>query len=411
MKRVKLLLIAPTFYPTHGGAELRFFRYLPFLKNNGVDVHVISGTPKRKKFTAADETAEWRKSSNSKLISKEKIQGAQVYKYKLPERNGTKRLAILLDQTIKHCQLEKTCPSIIHIISPISTKLITRLEKLKALDVSIVFSYCLAHSFSDIYLIRYWQKKQIRKVYKFYDQIITASDVLKDFVLDIDPNANVKIIPNGIDAEKFSPLSNREEKLILRKKLKLPTDGIYITLVGAIHPRKGTDLLVNAWSKLINEYVNLHLLLIGPRYDQTREELKDFKQNIEASILRSNRHENIHFIGQINNVDEYLKASDMFVYPSAKEGMPNAVLEAMACGLPTLLTPFIGLSQDFGEPSSEYLIAERNETDIAKNIKAMLDDESLFEGLSKRSRAWIENTMDLNTSVRAHVIAYNLLIK
>lgn len=409
MKRVKLLLVAPAFYPTHGGAELRFFRYLPLLHECGIDVQVICGTPKHKKFTVEDMQASWRNHADGELISSLNIAHAQIYKFKLPEKNSAKRMRVLLDKTIAHCLDENYKPDVIQFISPISPKLISRLKILKNMGIATVFSYCLAHSFSSNPLVKAFQKYQVRRVYKNYDEIIVASKVLHNLVSDISPAAHINIIPNGIDAEKFSPVKTNAEKIIIRKILMLPTDATLIVLVGALHPRKGTHLLVEAWSKLVNKHQDLHLILIGPRYDQTRDELKEFKLQMQECIQKSGFQDHVHFIGSVKNVDEYLKAADLFVFPSKKEGMPNAVLEAMAVGLPTILTPFVGLSEDFGVAGKHYLLADRNSSALALAIQSLLEDKNKRDKLSNNAREWIMNTADLHHSVQRHVQIYSSL--
>ena len=80
MKYTKLLLVSPAFYPTHGGAGLRFFRYLPLLAKNLVSVDVICGTPKLKKFTREDHQSEWKNAKVGELISTDKISDASIFK-------------------------------------------------------------------------------------------------------------------------------------------------------------------------------------------------------------------------------------------------------------------------------------------------------------------------------------------
>jgi glycosyltransferase involved in cell wall biosynthesis len=411
LKRVKLLLVAPAFYPTHGGAELRFFRYLPRLHECGVDVQVICGTPKYKKFTAEDLQASWRNRASGELISSSKVEHAQIDKFKLPEKNSVKRMRVLLDQTIAHCHNNKSKPEVIQFISPISPKLIGRLKVLKSMGIAFVFSYCLAHSFSSNRLIKAFQKYQVRRVYKNYDQIIVASKVLHDLVIDIFPAAKLNIIPNGIDTEKFSPIKTMADRTTIRKKLGLPDQATLIMSVGAVHPRKGTHLLVEAWSRLVDKHQSAHLILIGPRYDQTREELKEFKKHMHECIQNSGFQENIHFLGSVKNVDEYLKAADIFVFASKKEGMPNAVLEAMAVGLATVLVPFVGLSEDFGVAGEHYLLADRDSKSIASAIQSILEDQNKQGDLSRNARDWIINTTDLYDSVQQHATLYRSLTK
>ena len=386
-------------------------RYLPLLKANGIDVTVITGTPKRKKFTQLDYTADWRTQVDGTLVSNQKINSSNLLQYKLPETNAVARSRILLDKVIEYCDQVDSKPNVIQILSPVPIRAVEKIRKIKSMGVPIVFSYALAHEFSNNLIVNWFQRQKVRSVYKHFDCIIAASTVLKKMVKQIHPGARVEVIPNGVDTNKFSPVRNKEEIGRLRVKLGLPKDSTIICSVGAIHPRKGTDLLVKAWSRLVGEIDDLHLLLIGPRYEQQHQELIAFKKDIESVIERTGRNNNIHFVGQVENVDEYLKASNLFVFPSKKEGMPNAVLEAMATGLPTILTPFIGLSRELGAVGREYLLVERVEDSISTGILTILKDNKKQATLSQHAREWIHSTMDLNISVGRYSSVYNSLAR
>lgn len=369
-------------------------------------MQVICGTPKFKKFTAEDMHASWRTLADGELISNAEVENARIYKFKLPEKKSVKRLRVLLDRTICHCQDNDNKPDVIHLISPVSTRLISRLKIIKQMGIKIVFSYCLAHTFSKYSLVKAVQKYQINRVYKNYDDIIVASRVLCNLVQEISQSAKIHIIPNGVDTNKFTPVKTDAEKNEIRTQLKLPGDATLVVLVGAVHPRKGTHLLIEAWSKLVDQYQDLHLVLIGPRYDQSREELNKFKLQIEEFIQQSGFPENVHFTGSTRNVSEYLRSADIFVFPSKKEGMPNAVLEAMAVGLPVVLTPFVGLSDDFGKADEHYLLADRNSEAIASAVKAILDDQHKKNTLSDNARKWIVGSTSLHESVQQHANIY-----
>ena len=401
--------MASSFFPTHGGAELRFLRYLPLLQEYGVDVEVVTGTPKLKKFSQQDYSADWRKTKIGELIAVTEIESVQMRQYRLPETGSAKRSQILLDQVIARCENNQVKPDVIQLLLPLPNKAISQLKKIKATAIPVVFSYAIAHTFSNNAIAAKVQRWKIRRVYDHYDCIITASSVLKDLVVDISSNIRIEIIPNGVDTAKFSPIANQDEKESIRKKLGLPKSVTIIALVGAIHPRKGTDLLISAWSQQIKSNKNLHLLLIGPRFDQTRVELRGFKEKIEQLIASSEFSDNVHFVGQAQGVNDYLKASDVFVFPSEKEGMPNAVLEAMATGLPTVLTPFVGLSKDFGEAGREYVLVDRSVDAISSAIQSVLENESLLVALGNNARDWVVKTMNLKTSVRMYADLYHSL--
>ena len=402
LKKIKLLLIAPSFYPVHGGAGLRFYRYLPYFYENDIETTVICGTPKTKKFTDEDRHADWLQLQDGTLVADEVVEKAKVLKYKIPGSGAKKRCKFLLDKAIELCADQHLRPDIVHIIAPMPYAVTKQLKEIKKLGVKLIYSHTIAKKFSTKVFVKLMQKWTIKQVLKQYDHIIVQSQVLKELISETNPDSTISVIPNGVDIEKFSPVKNQQEKNYLRTSLGLPLDATIITLVGAIHPRKGTDLLVEAWSQLVKQYPQLNLVLIGPRYDQTREELLEFKEKIEQAIDQSGRKSNIYFLGELKQVDLYLKASDMFVFPSEREGMPNAVLEAMATGLPIVLTPFMGLSDELGIASEQYLLAERSCNSLREKILNLIEDKNLRESLSIKAREWIVNNMQINRNAEQY---------
>jgi glycosyltransferase involved in cell wall biosynthesis len=137
--------------------------------------------------------------------------------------------------------------------------------------------------------------------------------------------SNILCVQNGIDTDVFFP-SPKNEKENLRKRLNLPA-GVRI-FISSGHLSKGKDplFLIRNWAECLNGHRDVQLVFIGD--GKLREECEKECKNIE----------NIHIIGRINNVVDYLRASDYFISSSHSEGLPNAVLEALACGLPVLLS-------------------------------------------------------------------------
>jgi glycosyltransferase involved in cell wall biosynthesis len=117
----------------------------------------------------------------------------------------------------------------------------------------------------------------------------------------------------------------------------------------------------------------------------------------------------VHFVGLADDVESYLNGSDLFVLPSQREGMPNSVIEAMACGTPVVITPFLGLSDDLGTAGKQYLLAGFDAHSLAATIATVLEDPSLRDSLSKQGRAWIETTMDLQDSLDRYANLYHEL--
>jgi len=135
----------------------------------------------------------------------------------------------------------------------------------------------------------------------------------------------VKTIENGVDTELYKPVST-EEKLVLRKLLSLPDQASLWVSSGDLTDRKDPLFLINAWKLAFSKDHAQHLVFIGngPLEAECRIAAKDYP--------------NIHIVGRVDNVVQYLQSCDYFLSASKAEGLPNAVIEAMACGLPIVLS-------------------------------------------------------------------------
>ena len=131
-------------------------------------------------------------------------------------------------------------------------------------------------------------------------------------------------IQNGVNVSKFTRPSD-EEKIVMREKLGLPKDKIILVYAGQFIARKDQRFLLELFEeeRALDDYV---LLLLGDGADYA--ELKE-KYGALGNVI---------MIGSVNNVNEYLQASDIYIASSKSEGLPNGVLEAMATGLPVILS-------------------------------------------------------------------------
>jgi glycosyltransferase involved in cell wall biosynthesis len=104
--------------------------------------------------------------------------------------------------------------------------------------------------------------------------------------------------------------------------------------------------------------------------------------------VNSPKPERITFTGKIENVEDYLRAADVFVLPSRREGFANVVAEAMASGLPCVLTPYQGLPEEFGIPGQEFLLSSYEPEKLAASIVMPLEDQSMRTSLGLAARSW-----------------------
>jgi len=134
------------------------------------------------------------------------------------------------------------------------------------------------------------------------------------------------VIQNGVDASTYRPAEDEEEKHALRAQLDLPKDCPIFVSVGFMIPRKDPLCVIEGFAQSDQAQDGVLLMLgDGPMLDKSRQ----VAQTTGADI---------RLPGFVDNVEMYLRASDYFVSGSHSEGLPNTVMEALACGLPAVLS-------------------------------------------------------------------------
>lgn len=409
-KNIELCLASPVLYPPRGGAEIRFTSYLSGLGKRGINVRLLTGTPKAKKITDQDKARDWFRAPPGSLITNEPLNGVPVDQVRLPDRSGWKRVTIFNRALLNHCRLAQPRPDIVQLIEPLSPLALPWLYRLKTLGVARSFAYTLPYELPAKGFRKVLRQNALRLLYSQLDCVITGSEATRAHAFSLGLRTRTEVIPNGVNLQRFKPVT-KEEKKNLRASLGLGGVARMITSVGSIIPRKGTDLLLESWAVLARRFPDLHFVLVGPRTDESDPKLRAFHEKLVGLVNRSGAADQVHFTGRVENVESYLQASDMFVFASEREGMANVVLEAMASGVPVVLTPHIGLPPDFGEPSHQYLLAERHSESFAAAVSALLDDEKRHNDLAQNGRKWVERSMDLDSVLDHYADLYHELAK
>jgi glycosyltransferase involved in cell wall biosynthesis len=142
----------------------------------------------------------------------------------------------------------------------------------------------------------------------------------------------IKQITNFVDTERFYPI-NDQERHILKTALSIDRN-VVINFTGRIVERKGVDILVNAFAESMELMPSSILIIVGAGPDE------DKIKNMASKLGINNK---IRFFGHSREVIKYYHAADIYVLPSYAEGMPNSLLEAMACGLPIIASKIGGV--------------------------------------------------------------------
>lgn len=209
----------------------------------------------------------------------------------------------------------------------------------------------------------------IKLIWKKSSAVISVSEGLKELANVANPNQKIGVIYNGIDVNHFKPqeFSQQKEKFII-------TPG-----ASRLASRKGLNYLIEAVHILSQNYPNLYLKIMGDGAERSiLEELVD-KLNIGDKI---------EFMGQIpkEKTSPYYQEASVFVLPSLNEGMSNAMLEALASGLPILATDTGGSKELIREGENGFIIKMKDSQDIAEKIEKLIKDLELRRKMGENSR-------------------------
>lgn len=231
------------------------------------------------------------------------------------------------------------------------------------------------------------------------------------------------VLPNGVDLDRFAPpgagLGGASGRRALRERLGLPPDKKIVVYVGSIIRRKGVDILVEAWREVAAADPSAHLVLVGEfelratfRDPGLREDHGSFTKEFEAALsglADDGAGGSVVMTGNVDNVIDYLRASDVFVFPSLREGLPNAVLEGMACGLPCVVAPFAGIPDDgeeFGDDGTHFVRASHRPEVLAEKLVGTLADTGAREAMGAAARLHVEATQNMGGTLDRFAAAY-----
>ena len=210
------------------------------------------------------------------------------------------------------------------------------------------------------------RRPQIRFALARADRLIAVAGTLAAdaATLGIAPE-RVRVIPNGVDPELFRPLPRGAA----RRALGLPESGPLVVSVGALSPRKGFHLLVEAAARLADRFPDLRLAIVGGAGGEG-----DMGAELAAQAARLGVAERVAFPGAVRREDlaAWYSAADLFVLASAHEGCPNVVLEALACGTPVVASAVGDVPRLLADPDTGVVLDRLDPPALAAAIGAAL---------------------------------------
>ena len=226
---------------------------------------------------------------------------------------------------------------------------------------------------SDVYLPNGFLRITRGVVLRNANAILALTEDMREKMREI-TTREIFVIPNGIDLEEF--------KGVLIKPDEYST-GKTILFVGSLYPIKGVEYLLIAMKKIHEKAPDTRLIIVGDGGEREKLEALTTQMGIQNSV---------QFVGRVphKNVLNFMQRADIFVLPSLSEGLPNVIIEAMACGLPIVASRVGGIPDIIKDGVNGYVVDPGRPDQIANKILMLLNNNELVKQISNNNRRMVE---------------------
>src|SRR4030043_1505554 len=210
--------------------------------------------------------------------------------------------------------------------------------------------------------------------FKFIDKIIAITpwelDILNEYV---DDKTKIKIIPNGVDKILYKKVRNNQFK----KKNNIKEKNL-VLFYGRLNPTKGPEMLAKTAINITKKRKDIAFIWVGPdegKAEEVKTLIKPYK--------------NMKYLGPIKGkekIAEMFQASDIYVMPSYREGLPLTLFEAMASGLPIVASPVNGIPYEMEKGKNGFFSGYGDLKNLEKNILKLIDNKKLAKKISENNR-------------------------
>lgn len=249
--------------------------------------------------------------------------------------------------------------------------------------------------------------------------IVPVSSDIERIVTDVErvPYGKVRTILNGVDVERFTPLpsgarsqcensretpgtagcARRGAVADVRRTLGLPPDAFVIGSVGRYSPEKQYPALVHAFARFCGNRDNALLVLVGD--GPARNQIRD-------AVRQSGLTESVFLTGLQDNIQEWLRAMDVFCLSSDQEGTSITLLEAGASGLPAVVTDVGGNGEVVRNGETGLVVPAGDERALTDAFQTLAADGRLRDRMGRAARDRIVNCYSLDHAIRRYVEVY-----
>jgi len=234
---------------------------------------------------------------------------------------------------------------------------------------------------------------------RLFDQVQAVSEQVRDFCIREDRLKPERVVTlyNGIDLQNTATETTAVGRSVVDLNHQIVT-------VGNVRRVKGIDVLVRAAAQVCRRYPETVFVVVGKIQDaQYYQELLSLAQSLNVS-------NKMKFLGPSRDVFSVLKQSDIFCLLSRNEGFSNAVLEAMACGLPCVVTDVGGNREAISEGQTGFLVPSEDAEAAAARILTLIENPECAKQMGQRGHTTVEEKFTTDAMVTKLVSLYHGLL-
>jgi glycosyltransferase involved in cell wall biosynthesis len=383
---MRIIIILEYFYTSLmpvGGAERQAAKLARRLTERGIDVTIVTGQWKfgERKETVVDHVPVHRHFTFWRMFSIRGLKRFGHYTY----------LMTLFAYLIKN----RNNYDLIHCHSAMSNAFVVALAGKLLNKKMIVRPMASGVQWGDISRMRNMRSlRWMLGKLKNFDRVIALNQGVVRELEEIGVEASkVVTLPNGVETDS-----------IQHKTDYLAVSEITLTFVGRLHPQKGIETLLSALKKVKvrSPQIDWRLQLVGEG---------PLRPYLEAKARGLNIDDQVEFLGQVPDVFPILYASDIFVLPSRAEGMSNALLEAMTCGLPCIVSNIPANAEVIEDGQNGLLVNVNDDEDLAKAIIRLAQDQGLREELGRKAAQTIIEHYSIESVAKRYIALYRSLLQ
>ncbi len=233
-----------------------------------------------------------------------------------------------------------------------------------------------------------------------------SPEIASEWISNKVPLDKIHVIPNGVDTTRFTPV-NAEQKAFLRKKLNLSQAATIVIYTGRLVSYKGLPLLLKVWKEISCKNEHVLLLLVG----SGGLDIHNCEAELREYVYSASLEKQVMFTGAVRNVQEYLQASDIFVFPTENEAFGVSLVEAMACGLPVVTTPVGAIKTIVTHQENGLIVQPGNSKQLFEALCIMLSDRVLASSLGQAARQTVQEEYSAGNVTKKYISLFQRILE